>query len=334
MDSRYFTVADWSLEQTDAYGNEWSMLGDPDGWDAPPDATGDFEQRDNADGAFDADVDDAARVLTFTGQVRSRDLAGMAAARKQVGTLARLFKRTQQIVGYYEDGNYTVSGKRSASWQASRIAPLVLRYQMVITCPDSFKYGPERSVSANLPSRGTGGLTFPLFAPDGVLDFGTPGDPGQMTLVNPGNADAWPVFTVLGPVIGGFTLTDLSTGRRLVYSDDVPAGGSVLVVDSADGSASLNGADRTGRLTTKQWFPVPASEDTEDPYSGIALEDAVLTQLDDTSAKISSPSLQDLGDGVGQLLVAGQEGITVQFSTTGAPGQSGSCTASFKPTYE
>jgi hypothetical protein len=37
----------------------------------------------------------------------------------------------------------------------------------------------------------------------------------------------------------------------------VPDDDVLLIVDSQSGRATLNGADRSGDLTSKQWWPVP-----------------------------------------------------------------------------
>jgi hypothetical protein len=129
---------------------------------------------------------------------------------------------------------------------------------VTLVCPDPYKYGPEQQFTTALPAPGASGLTFPLFDGTGLLEFGAPGNSGRITLSNPGTEDAWPTFTVSGPVLGGLSITDVATGRQIVYAGDVPAGANLLVIDAAAGRAYLNGADRTGELTVEAVVARPA----------------------------------------------------------------------------
>ncbi|QHB36599.1 minor tail protein [Arthrobacter phage Adolin] len=89
----------------------------------------------------------------------------------------------------------------------------------------------------------------------GILDFGAAGSPGTVTLDNVGTADSAPVFTISG-YAPGFTITEVSTGARLVYSETVLAG-QTLVINAADGSVLLDGyADRSAYLTRREWTRV------------------------------------------------------------------------------
>ncbi|WNO26037.1 minor tail protein [Arthrobacter phage Wildwest] len=90
----------------------------------------------------------------------------------------------------------------------------------------------------------------------GVLDFGPAGAPGTVTLENAGTADSAPVFTVSG-YAPGFTITEVSTGARLIYTGTVLAG-QTLVINAADGSVLLDGyADRSAFLSRREWTRVP-----------------------------------------------------------------------------
>ncbi|QIG58495.1 minor tail protein [Arthrobacter phage DrSierra] len=90
----------------------------------------------------------------------------------------------------------------------------------------------------------------------GVLDFGAAGSPGTVTLENVGTADSAPVFTVSG-YAPGFTITEVSTGARLIYTETV-LDGQTLTIDAADGSVLLDGyADRSAYLIRREWTRVP-----------------------------------------------------------------------------
>ncbi|GAA4707469.1 Phage tail protein [Promicromonospora umidemergens] len=97
----------------------------------------------------------------------------------------------------------------------------------------------------------------------GHLDFGAPGDAGELTLTNPGTAESWQVYRIDGPTPAeGFDILDVSTGRRLRYTQEIPAG-STVEIDAATADVTLNGvADRSRFLTIREWTPVPAGGST------------------------------------------------------------------------
>ena len=285
----YFTVdavPDWLSKGVDINGVRWTMTG-LTGWDEPPDARQAFTPRIAANGSFDAPVYDDTRTISWMGVLRAPDRATREAMKLTLASVARALRDGADLVGHDEDGDRTVHAKRSPGWKIAPFGPLGLQYQAVVACPDPYKYGPAVTQSTGLPTRPPAGLAFPLFTTVGVLDFGLPGTTGQVTLSNPGTTEAFLTFTITGPVLGGFNLTDVGSGRSITYAGDVPTGGTVLIVDSATGRATLNGADRSGELTTKQWWSVPAGGSS-----------------------------------------------TIQFSTLGAAGQTGTMSASLSPTYQ
>lgn len=323
-------VPGWISKGTDANGVVWKMTG-LTGWDEAPDSREIYTRR-TGDGSFDAPVFDDIRTITWMGLLQAPDRPTRQACKLILGQLAAALKAGADLVGNDEDGPKTVHAKRSPGWKIAPFGPLGLQYQAVVKCPDPYKYGPAQTSTTGLPAPGSSGLGFPLFGSTGFLEFGTAGDPGQVTLTNPGTADAWPTFTITGPVLGGVVITDIASGRQIVYSGDVPSSGVLLVVDSSVGRATLNGADRSGLLTVKQWFPVPAGTGSTPVGSAIPLAGAELIQLDAESAEITSPTLTNLGS-VGSVQQP-TGGLVVQFSTLGAPNQTGSLSASVNPTYQ
>ena len=133
-------------------------------------------------------------------------------------------------------------------------------------CPDPLRYGPPQAAqSTGLPTSG-GGLAWPLFT-DGFLDWGQPGDPGQITLTNPGTADAPIPLRVTGPLPGGFEVS--ADGGRLTYPTDVPAGQTIWI-DTGDGSVLAEGtADRRLNLTRADWLLVPAGGSMTLQFTGL-----------------------------------------------------------------
>jgi hypothetical protein len=89
------------------------------------------------------------------------------------------------------------------------------------------------------------------------LDWGSSISNGTLSLGNTGNADAWPVFTFVGPLTMPM-VTNNATGQALAYSGTLAAGDSVVVTTSPFGrSVLLSGADRFTLMTSASWFPIP-----------------------------------------------------------------------------
>ena len=150
-----------------------------------------------------------------------------------------------------------------------------LRFSVDLRCPSSVRYGAMSSASTPFPSSTPGaGLRFPLFTPGGagqVLDFGELPATGRVVLLNPGNSPASPVFEVSGPTpASGFYVLQADTGARITFESPVPTG-SVLRIDSRDGSAVIDGvADRSGDLLVDAWPNVPAGESAEFLFAPVA----------------------------------------------------------------
>lgn len=227
------------------------------GWDSA--ASGDYQagQRPQSDGSFDDRNDATAKHMTLDASVEVNNPADLedaldrfkfATSRSDTILARTKYGRTLHMT-VKRLGEVAIT--RYGSEQAARLSAELIAI-------DPFKYGDALPLTTGLPAPGAGGLVFPLFQTTGKLEFGAPGTSGQVTLLNPGTAPAYPTFTITGPVLGGVVLTDVASGRRIVYAGDVPAGATLLIIDTATGTATLNGADRTGDLTSKQWWAIAA----------------------------------------------------------------------------
>jgi hypothetical protein len=196
------------------------------------------------------------RLITVTGHhvAASRAAAGLyaddLAAFLGDGTEG-IFRVDDASLGTRWAEVYLASGGVEATWTGG----VDVSFQIHMVAPDSRKYGtPVVSAPTGVPTPGNG-LVFPLFgSPNtGVLDIGSGGYPGRATVTNTGTADAGPVFSVWGEYVPGFTLTELTTGRRLVYTEVVTSG-QELVLDANDGSVTLDGyAPRDSKLVISDW---------------------------------------------------------------------------------
>lgn len=162
---------------------------------------------------------------------------------------ARIVRRALKITPEYDIGN----------------VPFALQWR----CPDPLRYGAAVSASTGLPVAG-GGLVYPLAYP---LSYGADGTPGQLTLSNPGTADAPITFVVSGPLPGGFELS--AGGMRLTYPVTVPDGQPVTI-DTGTGSVTVESgtADRRGNLTVADWMHVPAGGELTVQFTSLGTFDA------------------------------------------------------------
>ena len=227
------------------------VLTDLKGWHDSPGTRRSSTPRLWAHGSFSERGWRAERVVTVAGYVYCASRADAAAmvdtlnaalADGTEGTLtvddADLGKRWATVY---------MSGKPTVDWDGG--TDIVFVVDMV--APDPRKYGDWAEASTRAAAPG-GGLAFDLFTPSGVLDFGAAGTPGTVTLANAGTADAAPVFTVSG-YAPGFTITEVATGARLIYSQTILAG-QTLTLDANDGSVLLDGyADRSAYMTRREW---------------------------------------------------------------------------------
>lgn len=126
--------------------------------------------------------------------------------------------------------------------------------QWVATDPK--RYGTSlKTYSTELPPAIETGLSFELAFP---LSFGEDVEVGgSMVLVNNGNAHAWPVWEVIGPITGP-VITCQETGNVLQFDTDFEiADGQVLRIDTDTGTVTLGGVNRRTELAEAEWFSIP-----------------------------------------------------------------------------
>lgn len=88
----------------------------------------------------------------------------------------------------------------------------------------------------------------------GTFDFGANGTLGRVTLYNEGTATTWPELRVTGYLEGGFFITCIETGEQVRYERVIPAG-SVVVINTRTGMATIDGASPGSGFITRRGFP-------------------------------------------------------------------------------
>lgn len=256
------TVDGFSLVDRRPDGTDIHVTGTP-GWNEGGDI--DFRQvaRGTSHGTFNTPV--YARQIDFSIQGLATSPTHLASEQLERQMTAILAGGETGVVAMQHAGDVAlwVNAHRSARVSIERFTPRKFKWRIPLLAPDSFRYGDDSTGSTPFATDPEGaGLVFDLFAPDGVLDFGTiPTSDGTVTVVNEGSAPAYPVFTIDGPgPVGGFSIVDVGTSQRVTYLGALPSGSS-LVIDARDASALLNGtADRSGELVATQWPVVAPGE--------------------------------------------------------------------------
>jgi hypothetical protein len=240
------------------------------GWDELPSARLNAPERAAGHGRFDDDVWSDERVVQVSGQFVSPDrdelLAQMAAELTWPSRASRAEALTITRAGRELTAYARLTAFRTPTgldWAVGEV-PFVIEWR----ARDPLRYAEPVPASTSFPEL-VGGLEYDLYtdgagADLGYLDYGVESTSGRVTVSNPGTADSWAQFEVVGPVdASGFEVVTVGTGARLVFAGAVPSG-SRLLLDSATGAVLLDGdADRSGLLTVRDWAPIPAGGSVE-----------------------------------------------------------------------
>ena len=252
-------VGGFSLNETRTDGTEVYVLS-IDGWEEGADLDVDRIRRSRA-GEFAQPGKPVGRVVTIEGRAKSPDHISSMRLRREIGALLADGGFAELVMEHRADLQLWATVQRLSRPQFTQYTPKFFDWRLTFLAADHLLYGLASTATTGFATSPEGaGLVFPLFDPDGVLDFGAvPTSDGTVTISNDGNAPAYPVFSIDGPTPpGGFRIVELSTGRRITFLGDVPAGSS-LVMDSSDGSVVINGGpSRLGDTIVSRWPSIPA----------------------------------------------------------------------------
>jgi len=140
-----------------------------------------------------------------------------------------------------------------AGWAGGRFG-----FTLQWRCPDPMRYGAWTSVTAGIEAP-VAGLVYPVTYP---VTYPAQTPSGQLSVFNPGNAQAPALITLSGPLGNSPGVSCVTSGAQVRFGFALAAG-DVLVVDTAQGAAFLNGEFRSP-LTASSLFdelrvPVGAS---------------------------------------------------------------------------
>jgi hypothetical protein len=217
-------------------------LGKLEGWWDAPASSGTVTQKVNEHGAFLGPAYYGPRIVNWTTNIDGLSPAdSLRQARKLAAALPVSTLTTLTVTD--ADGPLTAAVRQEGD-------PIIIRsgnrviVSLSMLAPDSRRYGPAQVVSTGLPQM-SGGITLPIVLP---LVLTGAASAGVLTLINSGDLDSQPVFTVSGPC-PPFTITD-DQGRQLTFNESLGTG-RTLVIDTAARTALLDGI--ANRVVTGSW---------------------------------------------------------------------------------
>lgn len=226
-------------------------LDDIEGWDGSPGLRHDDVPRLWGHGSFSQRGWREPLLLNVIGEARALSLASAGDLKRRIIAVAADGTDYPLTVEDSAEPTMTVTGYRTSPVKSAWVNDVTLSFRFEVLCADPRKYGQTLSAQTGIPVPG-GGLDHPLHG-SGYLDYGPPGNPGTATLTNPGTADTPTKHTLTGAMPNGFTITELTTGRRLIYTAAIAAG-QTLTLDADDGTVMLDGyANRSTYLTRREW---------------------------------------------------------------------------------
>ena len=234
-------------------------------WDAAPMRLNQNE-RPQADGNFGSAKNwRGARAISQQGAYVGVSMADTYAAMEQISAVQSSGVPSPFRVNEPSGAKQCVVSLANGPMLPDQIYTPYFTYAFDVVAADPLKYGDPLTVSTGLPTSG-GGIAYPVTYP---IDYGTPGNPGRITVSNPGTADTHPLLEVTGGMSGGFELTEVSTGRVLRFERPIPLG-STVYLNPRTGRVSLDGpSDVSGFLTRADWWSVPAGGTREIQFNSI-----------------------------------------------------------------
>ncbi|MEX3609771.1 hypothetical protein VVR12_01825 [Rothia sp. LK2588] len=245
-------------------------LTDLKGWYGGVGVSGDNPQRTLGHGSFPRPSVRTGREITLEGTMVFKD--------EQTRSIADRFLSGQLWDGEFGDltvqtgpETLTATVKLAGEIGHSYMGISALKVQIPLVAPDPFLYAPARLYQTYTAGSGVG-LKYPAFTTKQdtsgtpVLDWGE-ANPLSGAFHNAGNATAYPVITVHGSFPAGFRLT--SNCKTVEYPSAVFPSAPV-VVDMRAGEVLVDGIDQTYRLTSRQWFDVPAGQSIQPKLEPLA----------------------------------------------------------------
>lgn len=143
--------------------------------------------------------------------------------------------------------NVTLDGQPSWVQKGDTVAV----WKLDLYAPDPRMYGSVQGVQIT-DSTISGGIDYPMDYP---LDYGGGVKEISYYISNRGNTEAWPKFVVRGNYYDGFSITN-NAGSIITY-DGIVSNSAPVTIDTATGTATQSGVDKSSLLSRRDWFSIP-----------------------------------------------------------------------------
>lgn len=237
------------------------------GWFGSAATRNNRENRPWKHGTFRVPVFRQERILAFEGTTicpsrvarnnAEHKLAGFCSDPSTLYTLSVSEEAGTMIAEVELDGEISITplpGGQGFEWSVQLACPNPLKYSNLV-----------QTASTPVPTT-TGGLDWTdptgLDWTDGVgLDWGDSTSTGNLTMVNNGTAETWPIYTINGntAIAQLPRIINISTGQTLFYNDTIHTG-ETLVIDTSphNRKVEVNGVDQRNKMFRLEWFAIPA----------------------------------------------------------------------------
>lgn len=251
----------------DEYGVDWGLTA-LDGWFDGWEGSSTVEQKSRADGGWVSPQYAGPRIVHVSGTISapSWDTATQAWDR-----LLSEFPFRELATMRVTTGDGAVPEQMALVRQHEKPV-LSNRFKgraelsLSIVAPDPRKYATTTQTTSLVLPLLSGGIAPPLTPPFTVTGSTTV---SQATLTNAGTVTTYPMLTITGPCPSA-RISNLTTSESIRVVDAVPAG-QTLVIDTLNGSASVNGQFR--RVLGSWWGLQPGANEvafTADGYDAAA----------------------------------------------------------------
>jgi hypothetical protein len=256
-----WTIGSWAANVLDAAGVQW-VVSATQGWYEGPGVRLNQSPIARYDGGYRTPSYRAVRVVTLTGWAEAPSKA--VAEQARIAFLGMFSGGGQATLTCIDD--YTVRTAAVELGDAPKASPVSqassFDWQLVLSAVDPRMYDPNALTAFSVAPLTTGGLDWSTgggldWSTGGGLNWGTVVSNGTITLTNPGTAEAWPAFTLTGPL--SFPVLAASNGSILAYTGSIIAAGDTVVIDTSPyhRTVLLNGTtDRRPHLETAEWFAI------------------------------------------------------------------------------
>lgn len=228
----------WTGNALDDFGVAW-VVEEEDGWSSSPPVRLAAEEREQDDGAYDADTFYGPRLITLTGRASAPDNAAMVAAKLRMAAVCANLRAGLKLLAVGEpDATRYALVRRAADVKVKDQGNKLFSWQLQLLAPDPRKYTASVVVATGLSST-AGGAAMPMVFP--LVFTGAGGTTGIVTVTNAGTYPAKPVLRVTGPVSDP-VLENITTGRRLMLTGLTLSAGDYLDIDMDARTVTLNGS--------------------------------------------------------------------------------------------